>query len=103
MKCVDIYVTMDVTCLLSYSRKEELHMNEFNFFAVVLLWAIPLSLIMEHSEDKIKDTAITTLIALGVSYAIFGLKNTLFIVIWVICIILIAILIYRIISDLYGR
>ena len=78
-------------------------MNEFNFFAVVLLWAIPFSLIMEHSEDKIKDTAIITVIALGASYAIFGLKNTLFIVIWVICIILIAILIYGIISDLYGR
>ena len=80
-----------------------LKMDAFQFFTVVLLWAIPFSFIIEYSLTKFKDTTIITVIALGVSYAIFGLKNTLFIVIWVICIILIAILIYRIISDLYGR
>ena len=81
-------------------------MDAFQFFTVVLLWAISFSFIIEHSKTKFKDTTIITLIASGVSYALFGLKNTAFIVIWVIwviCVILIAILIYRIISDLYGR
>ena len=78
-------------------------MDTFQFFTIVLLWDISFSIIIEHSKTKFKDTTIITLIALGVSHAIFGLKNTAFIVIWVICIILIAILIYKIISDLYGR
>lgn len=80
-----------------------LKMDAFQFFTVVLLWAIPFSFIIEYSKTKFKDTTIITLIASGVSYALFGLKNTAFIVIWVICVILITILIYRIISDLYGR
>ena len=75
----------------------------FNFSLLFYYGLISFSIIIEHSKTKFKDTTIITLIASGVSYALFGLKNTAFVVIWVICVILIAILIYRIISDLYGR
>ena len=78
-------------------------MDAFQFFTVVLLWAIPFSFIIEYSLTKFKDAAILTLTMAIVAYAVFGLKNAVFTAVWIICIILIAIIIYKIISDLYGR
>lgn len=89
--------------MLNTYRKEEPHMDAFLVFTVILLWGIPVSIIIENSNSKAKYITVVTVLSLALSHGLFGLKNTMFITIWVICVILIAILLFRIISELFER
>ena len=78
-------------------------MDVFLVFTVILLWGTPVSIIVENSNSKAKYITVVTVLSLALSHGLFGIKNTMFIAIWVICIILIATLLFRIISELLER